>query len=69
MKRILVLVTAALVMAAMLMAMAMPAFAAQPTYTCEVDINGGHFIFTDLSPKDAHQLLRQNDTAVCTRNR
>jgi hypothetical protein len=68
MKRILVLVTAALVMAATMVAMAMPAFAAQPTYYCEVDINGGHFSFI-LSPKEAHQLLRQNDTAVCTRNR
>jgi len=68
MKRILVLVTAALVMAAMMMAMAMPAFAAQPTYYCEADINGGHFSFI-LSPKDAHHLVHQNDTAVCTRNR
>jgi hypothetical protein len=34
MKRILVLLTVALVMAAMMVAMAMPAFADQPTFIC-----------------------------------
>jgi hypothetical protein len=51
MKRIMLLVTAALVMAAMTLAMAMPAFADRPVYRCNAFGGGSTFVF--LQAKDA----------------
>ena len=63
MKRILVLITAALVMAAMMLAMAMPAFAAQPRYTCTQE---GHVTAGSVIPKDVHYYKSLGYT--CTKN-
>jgi hypothetical protein len=64
MRRLLLVLTVALVMAAMMAATAMPAFAAQPRFTCS-DPNG-NVTGTDFSPKDGHTAPRFGYT--CTKN-
>ena len=63
MKRMLLVLTVACVMAAMLVAMAAPALAARPTYYCYDPNNPSSF--TIVYAKNAHYLERQG--YVCTR--
>ena len=55
MKRIMALMTAALVMAAMMVAMAMPTFADQPTYICT---KPGE-LTVEVIPKLKHSFVKQ----------
>ena len=59
MRRILVLLSAALVMAAMMVAMAMPAFAEQPIYICT---NGADT--RPVLPKLKHSFVKQGYECV-----
>ena len=70
MKRINSLVAVALVMAAMMVAMAMPAIAAQPRYTCEVTrFDGLVLTFPDQTPKQVAKLKKDPrlTSLTCTR--
>jgi cytochrome c oxidase assembly protein Cox11 len=59
MRHISSLVAVVLVMAAMMVAMAMPAVAAQPLYTCTVvRFDGASGDLLDLTPKQVSQLER-----------